>query len=134
MERTAPCDGLNFYVTVTKPAGGQADSLKLWDGSPWQWTWFPNAIADLKACRFPRFTENFLRIDASPGTLDWAEDQGWSNLAEKLAICAWVAREGDARGICLDLDPLCGDRSDRRGTQGIQDLDQQLHRCGPKLE
>ena len=104
MERTAPFDGLNFYVAVTKPDGGRADSLKIWDGKPWQRAWFTNAVADLQSCRFTKFTDNFLRIDASPGTLDWADDAAWSNLAEKLAICAWIAREGGAKGVCLDLE------------------------------
>jgi hypothetical protein len=104
MERTAPFDGLNFYVTAAKPEGGRADSLKIWDGQPWQRTWFTNAIADLKACRFTKFTDNFLRIDATPGTLDWGDDIAWSNLAQKLAICAWVARAGGAKGVCLDLE------------------------------
>ena len=104
MERTAPFDGLNFYVAVKKPDGGRADSLKIWDGKPWERDWFTNCIADLKACRFTKFTDNFLRIDATPGSLDWADDAAWKNLAGKLAICAWIAREGGAKGICLDLE------------------------------
>jgi hypothetical protein len=104
MERTAPFDGLNFCVTAANPEGGRAESLKIWDGNPWQRAWFTNCITDLKSCRFAKFTDNFLRIDTTPGTLDWADDQAWGNLVEKLAICAWVAREGGGRGLCLDLE------------------------------
>ncbi len=104
MERTAPFDGLNFYVAVKKPEGQRADSLKIWDGEPWERAWFTNCITDLQACRFTKFTDNFLRIDASPGSLDWADNTAWSHLAEKLAICSWIAREGGAKGICLDLE------------------------------
>ncbi len=104
MEGAAPFDGLNFYVAVTTPDGGRADSLKIWDGVPWQRDWFTGAIADLKACQFTKFTDNFLRLDATPGSLDWADDKAWSNLAEKLGICAWIAREGGAKGVCLDLE------------------------------
>ena len=28
-----------------------------------------------KACQFMKFTDNFLRVDTTPGTLDWADDQ-----------------------------------------------------------
>ncbi|HWH68233.1 MAG TPA: hypothetical protein VNT26_02570, partial [Candidatus Sulfotelmatobacter sp.] len=104
MERVAPFDGLTFYLAVSKPDGGRADSLTIWDGLPWQRAWFTNAIADLQACRFTRFTDNFLRIDATPGTLDWADDPAWDHLAEKFGICAWVARAGGAKGVCLDLE------------------------------
>lgn len=104
MERTAPFDGLNFYVAVNKPDGARADSLKIWDGQPWQRDWFTNTIADLQTCRFTKFTDNFLRIDATPGKLEWGDDAAWKNLAEKLALCSWIAREGGAKGICLDLE------------------------------
>ena len=46
---------------------------------------FRNGIADLKKRRFVKFTDNFLRIDATPGNLEWQDDQAWSKLAEKLA-------------------------------------------------
>jgi len=104
MERDAPFDGVHFYVVGRTPDGGRVDSLNIWDGKPWERNWFTNCIADLKACRFSKFTDNFLRIDATPGSLEWADDAAWKNLAAKLAICSWIAREGGAKGICLDLE------------------------------
>ncbi len=104
MERDAPFDGLVFNVSVATPDGGRASSSSLWDGTPWQSAWFTNCIADLRSCRFEKFTHNFLRIDASPGKLDWADDTAWAHLAEKLGICSRIAREGGAQGLCLDLE------------------------------
>jgi hypothetical protein len=104
MERAAPFDGLTFYVTAANADGRRVSSLKIWDGAPWQRAWFAPCVEDLKMCRFTKFTDNFLRLDATPGTLDWADDQAWTNLAEKLAICAWVAHDGGAKGLCLDLE------------------------------
>jgi len=86
MERAAPFDGLNFYVAAKNPDGERVDSLKIWDGRRWERDWFTNCIADLKAWRFTKFTENFLRIDATPDSLEWQDDDSWKKLAEKIAV------------------------------------------------
>lgn len=104
MEATGPFDGVVFYVKVPMPEGRHASSVHIWDGKPWQRQWFQKCIDDLKACRFAEFTDNFLRVDATPGTLAWTDDAAWKHLCEKLAICAWIAREGGAKGIAFDLE------------------------------
>ena len=37
-----------------------------------------NAIDDLKATPFRRLTERFLRVNVTPGKVDWFDDQAWA--------------------------------------------------------
>ena len=46
---------------------------------PWQREWFQSCVDDLKACRFQRFTDNFVLVGANPGNVDWFDDAGWEH-------------------------------------------------------
>ncbi|MCY3024246.1 MAG: carbohydrate binding domain-containing protein [Planctomycetota bacterium] len=97
MEQGAPFDGVIFMVRVQG-----ANSEAFWDNKPWKKEWLEEALGDLKACRFSRFTDNFVRVNVTPGSLDWFSDADWAVLAEKTRLVAWLAREGGCKGICLD--------------------------------
>lgn len=102
MEATTPFDGVVFHVVARSPSGEVCDTNAAWDSRPWKREWFEPALADLKACAFEKFTDNFIRLNATPGSLDWFDEGGWAALEEKVRIVAWLAREGGAKGICLD--------------------------------
>jgi hypothetical protein len=61
-------------------------------------------LADLKSCRFTRFTDNFVRFNATPGNLDWADAAGWTALAEKAGHCAWLMKQAGAKGLAIDFE------------------------------
>ena len=102
MERASPFDGCVLRVNGKTGDGKAASSTWGWDATPWDRASFQAAVDDLRACRFTRFTENFVRVNASPGTLDWADDAGWEAFTAKAGILAWVARAGGLRGLCVD--------------------------------
>jgi hypothetical protein len=60
------------------------------------------AIDDLKATRFDRFTDNFLRFNTTPGDVDWFDD--FSAILNNARLAARVAREGKCRGILFDTE------------------------------
>jgi hypothetical protein len=41
---------------------------------PWERAWFDPCIRNLKACRFQKFTDNFVQVGANPGNVDWFDD------------------------------------------------------------
>lgn len=102
MEET-PFDGCVFHATYTRP-----------DGRPGNFTWeawgaravspaqLRDATADLQALRLRRFTHNFLRLNVTPGTLDWFDDFG--PIAQNARLAAELARVGGAAGILLDTE------------------------------
>jgi len=68
----------------------------------WRREWFDHCLANLKACKFARLTDNFLLFGANPGNVDWFDDPGWANIVAHWRIAAWLARQGGLKGILFD--------------------------------
>ena len=104
MEQTTPFDGVMFKVDAKDRQGGTLSSEAIGDGRPWKREWLQEALVDLKSCRFARFTDNFLRFNATPGNLDWADDAGWAALADKAGHCAWLLKQTGCKGLAIDFE------------------------------
>lgn len=105
MEEEGPFDGVIFRVEATTGEGKTVSTQGGWNREPWPRDWFEPALADLQACQFTRFTHNFIRFNATPARLAWEDEDAWRVLADKLRLCAWLAREGGAKGIAPDFEP-----------------------------
>lgn len=68
------------------------------------WETKTTLTTNLKSCRFARFTDNFLRFNATPGNLDWADDSGWAALADKAGHCAWLMKQAGCQGLAIDFE------------------------------
>ncbi|NLO07845.1 MAG: hypothetical protein GX131_18655 [candidate division WS1 bacterium] len=68
--------------------------------------WKPEDIAqiieDLAAAKPERLTHNFLDIKATPGDVDWFDDEGWAIIVDHWRTAARVAKEGGIAGILFD--------------------------------
>jgi hypothetical protein len=104
MEQTTPFDGVMFKVEAKDDQGRTISSEAIWDAQPWKREWLQEALTDLKSCQFARFTDNFLRFNATPGNLDWADDAGWAALADKAGLCAWLVKQAGAEGLAIDFE------------------------------
>jgi len=105
MEQEGPFDGVIFRVEARTDDGKSVSTQAGWNREPWNRDWFSAALADLKACSFTRYTHNFIQFNATPKIIAWDDDAGWSALENKARICAWLAREGGAKGIAPDFEP-----------------------------
>lgn len=103
MEKTAPFDGVMFFIRVTIN-NRNYDTQHPWDTNRWERAWFLKAVDDLKNTKFQRFTDNFIRFNATPGNIRWDDDEGWKNLCEKAAICAWIIKETKLKGLAIDFE------------------------------
>jgi len=105
-----PFDGVILFVPGKKPDGTPFSSHNnLFSREPWTEAMFADSLADLKAARSAKVTENFLILWALPGEVDWFDDAGWLAIAEKFRLMARVARQGGLRGILFDPE-LYGDK------------------------
>jgi len=89
-----PFDGV---VISLSPSLGSAFENKAWNRDD-----FRQPVEDLKACKFRRFTDNFIMLNANPGNVDWFDDAGWKSIVDHWRIAAWAAREAGVRGILFD--------------------------------
>lgn len=104
MEAATPFDGVMFKLEGKDGEGHQFTSEAIWDGRPWQRAWLEPALADLQSCRFSRFTDNFLRFNATPGNLEWPDEAGWAAMAGKAGHVAWLMKQAGGKGLAIDFE------------------------------
>ncbi len=102
MERTSPFDGCVFVVRYRSAGAEGSFTWQFWGGRSFQRDELAGAWADLRAIRPRRFAHNFLRVNVTPGDLDWYDD--FSPLMSNARLAAELARAGRARGILLDVE------------------------------
>jgi hypothetical protein len=101
MERM-PFDGCVYHATYARPGGTGPFMWEAWSRRAFTPAELDAARRDLRATRFRRFRYNFLRLNVTPGDLDWFDDYGAVRANVRLA--ARLAREGRSRGILLDTE------------------------------
>jgi len=85
--------------------GGVCRLRWAFSAEPWKESWFETALADLRAVRSRRLTENFVLVNANPGDVDWFDDAGWRQIVDHFRLAARLARRGGLRGILFDPEP-----------------------------
>jgi hypothetical protein len=100
MERL-PFDGVVFHVNSSQ--GGNF-VWEMWGGRRYERTEFDAAVADLRATPFRQLSERFLRVNVTPGNVDWFDDEAWGAVLHNTRVAAQVAREGNCRGFLFDTE------------------------------
>ena len=102
MEQT-PFDG-----TVFDPDTDTGGSLcnAYWGSEIITYDQMSNAVANLKATPFRKFTDNFLRLNVTPyalsSNIDWFDN--FDNIINNSLVAAQVAKEGGVKGIIIDTE------------------------------
>jgi hypothetical protein len=104
MERF-PFDGLVFHA-----ASGKGDNLawEVWGSKKFAPDDFKQAVADLRATKFNRFTDRFLRVNVTPAKVDWFDDEAWACVANNFGVAAHVAKDGLCKGFMFDTEQYEG--------------------------
>jgi len=100
-----PFDGVVVTAEGHKDDGKICRMRTTFSAEPWKRRWFEHTVRNLKACRFTRFTDNFVQVGANPGNVDWFDDAGWRQIVDHWRIAAWVARQGGLKGLLFDPEP-----------------------------
>jgi hypothetical protein len=96
-----PFDGVIFHVAGNR--GGNL-SWELWGSRKFELAEFSRAIDDLKATPFHRLTDRFLRVNVTPGNVDWFDDRAWDVVAHNFAVAAQVAKQAGCTGVMFDVE------------------------------
>ena len=100
MERF-PFDGVVFHAEGSR---GGSLAWDIWGQRKFELAEFQPAIDDLRATRFRWLTELFLRVNVTPGAVDWFDDAAWAVVLNNFGVAAQVARDGGARGFMFDVE------------------------------
>jgi hypothetical protein len=100
-----PFDGLVFHAMT-----GKGDNLawEVWGARKFAFDDFMQAVGDLKATRFNRFTDRFLRVNVTPAKVDWFDDDAWAAVANNFGVAAHIAKEGRCKGFMFDTEQYEG--------------------------
>src|SRR5262245_33502267 len=100
-----PFDGLVFHATSGKDVNL---AWEVWGSKKFTPDDFHQAVEDLKATKFHRFTDRFLRVNVTPAKMDWFDDDAWAGVVNNFAVAARVAREGRCKGFMFDTEQYEG--------------------------
>mgnify|MGYP007022507617 FL=1 len=107
IEAYAPYDGLGIHVVGKGEYQGKkiiARHNTVFSNVPWKYEWFADAVRDLKATKFRKLTDNFIRTSVSPGSVDWFSDSDWAAVCNNFAIMSRIARECGLKGLAFDAE------------------------------
>jgi hypothetical protein len=106
MEAT-PFDGCVFHANFVDKDGKAGNfAWHAWGRRAFSIDELRPAIEDLKATRFDRFSDNFLRFNTTPADVDWFDD--FAPILANARLAASVAREGNCRGLLFDVEQYEG--------------------------
>lgn len=100
-----PFDGLVFHAMSGK---GENLSWEVWGGRKFTADDFKQAMDDLKATKFSRFTDRFLRVNVTPAKVDWFDDEAWASVVNNFGVAAKLAKEGRCKGFMFDTEQYEG--------------------------
>jgi ubiquinone/menaquinone biosynthesis C-methylase UbiE len=127
-----PFDGLVFHVTS---AQGGNFVWEMWGDRLFHREEFNQAVNDLQATPFRLLSDRFLRVNVTPGSVDWFDDSAWSTVLNNFRVAAQVAREGNAKGFMFDVEqynsPLFDYRRQKwHGDRSFAEYQDQVRRRG----
>jgi hypothetical protein len=96
-----PFDGLVFHADSSQ---GGSLAWEMWGSRKFQPAEFQQAVADLNSTPFHRLTERFLRVNVTPGSVDWFDDRAWRVVIHNFGVAADVAKQGRCRGMMFDVE------------------------------
>ena len=102
----SPFDGCVYHV-IAETAGGPVNvTWRAWSGRAFQDEELARAANDLRQTPFVRFRSNFLRMNVTPGNLDWYDDH--QPVLANARLLARLSRIGRGAGIALDTEQYEG--------------------------
>ena len=105
MEAKGPFDGIDIAIQsegCDRPGEDKLIRYRIFQNWKWEKEWFKKDLENLKATKFKKFTDNFIRLSTLPGEVSWFDDEAWSTICGNYAIMAWLAKEGGLKGIHFD--------------------------------
>ena len=99
----APFDGITIEVSFTHD-GKLYNDYSVMSRNRWPRKALKPALENLKAAKFNKLKHNFIRVNSTPGDLDWFNDEDWDAACSNIANIAWLAKESGMKGILFDTE------------------------------
>ncbi len=105
--QASPFDGCVYHIDYRTARGDRGSfTWELWGRRRFSAAELADADSNLRVTDWGRFRDNFLRVNVTPGELDWFEDH--SAVMANLELAARLARTGGGPGVLLDVEMYRG--------------------------
>lgn len=98
-----PLDGISLSLKKKSPDEKNIGYNSIMNDLKWEKVWFTEDVKILQQCASRNLKHNFLTTFWAPGKrLAWNDDAAWANFAHNIGVMAWLAKQGNAKGILID--------------------------------
>ena len=106
-----PLDGVSLVVTKKLPDGKSVSYANIMNDAEWDRAWLSEEAQTLRQCASRNLKHNFLTTFWAPQKrLAWNDDAAWARFAHNIGVMAWLAKEGQAKGLLIDPEDYPGTR------------------------
>lgn len=134
MERF-PFDG----IVLRFKGGWKASPAHIFRKTPVDPKEYEEDLANLKATKFSKFTDNFVSVWGSrEKDWDWFNEGDWKSAEQNIRLIASVAKAGGLVGICFDPEPYNGNpwhypSLPNAKTKSFEDYWKRVRECGARF-
>ncbi len=96
-----PFDGVVFTL---RHADGKDVTWTMWGSTRLDYANLAHMVDDLTHTPFKSLTERFIRVNVTPGNVDWFDDEAWNSVLHNFQVAARVAKAGNCKGFVFDLE------------------------------
>ncbi len=96
-----PFDGVVFPLRLRDSTNV---TWKMWGANRFDYSSLAYMAEDLNQTRFKSLTDLFIRVNVTPGNVDWFDSQAWSAVLHNFSVAAKVARAGNCKGFMFDVE------------------------------
>lgn len=108
---TSGFDGVIFHTDAAAVDGRVLRfDWHVWGPDALEYSAFAQHVEDLRAAHatFKNMTDNFMRFNVCPGTVDWFDDKAFAVVAQNAAVAGRVSKAGGCKGIMFDVEQYKG--------------------------
>ena len=98
---TSGFDGVIFHTDAAAVDGRVLRfDWHVWGPDAFEYSAFAQHVEDLRAAHatFKNMTDNFMRFNVCPGTVDWFDDKAFAVVAQNAAVAGRVSKAGGGKG------------------------------------
>ena len=100
-----PFDGVVFPLRMLN---GTEVTWKMWGGLRYEYSILAHMVRDLTQTPFKSIADRFIRVNVTPGNVDWFDDRAWGIVLHNFSVAAKVAKAGKCKGFVFDLEQYEG--------------------------
>jgi hypothetical protein len=98
---TLPFDG---FVLPLKLRDGTNMTWKMWSAQHIDYDGLTYMADEMAATPFKRLTHRFVRVNVTPGDVDWSDAEAWEGVLYNFSAAAKIAKAGGCKGFMFDTE------------------------------